>query len=162
MAGRKRRDSGPVAAPAEPNKRASDTTSQLSDEKATQCVASKLDPELWDTARYVPTEALETEIDPERRRNIEACLNYINENGYPQPDEVFMAMDGVVKHITERECRAIDWVSLKASGKKDKAFLMVNSHDYPLPGLVLLLLGSNYYHQAGPMYGPPEDRIYEW
>jgi hypothetical protein len=162
MAGRKRRDSGPMAAPAEPNKRASDTTSQLSDEKATQCVASKLDPELWDTARYVPTEALKTEIDPERRRNIEACLNYINENGYPQPDEVFMAMDGVVKHITEREFRAMDWVSLKASGKKDKAFLMVSSHDYPLPGLVLFLLGSNYYHQAGPIYGPSEDRLYQW
>ncbi|KAG8163828.1 hypothetical protein KVR01_005746 [Diaporthe batatas] len=61
MAGRKRRDSGPVAAPAEPNRRASDATSQPRDEEATQC----------------------TETDSERRRNIEACLNYINENGYP-------------------------------------------------------------------------------
>lgn len=63
---------------------------------------------------------------PERRLNIEACLKYVNENGYPYPNEVFIAMDGVVKHVTERECEAMDWASLTASGKKDEAFLMVS------------------------------------
>lgn len=125
MAGRKRRDSGPVAAPAESKESASHVAGS-SDEQATRCVASKADPKLWELAKSLPTEELETETNPERRRNIEACLEYVNENGYPYPNEVFIAMDGIVKHVTERECEAMDWASLTAGGKKDEAFLMVS------------------------------------
>lgn len=125
MSGRKRRNSGPVAAPGE-SKESASHMSGPSDEHATRCVASKADPKLWELAKSLPTEELETETNPERRRNIEACLKYIDENGYPYPNEVFIAMDGVVRHVTERECEAIDWASLTASGKKDEAFLMVS------------------------------------
>ncbi|KAH8767418.1 hypothetical protein F5883DRAFT_670930 [Diaporthe sp. PMI_573] len=122
MAGRKRRDSGPMAAPAESKESASNISP--SDEKATRCVATKVDPRLWDMAKLMPTKELETETNPERRRNIEACLKYVVENGYPYPDEVYIAMDGVVKHVTELECEAMDWRSLTASGKRDEAFVM--------------------------------------
>lgn len=125
MAGRKRHDSGPVAAPAEIKEDASNTRSSAQEPEV--CVALKDDPALWESARHIPTRALETETNPERRRNIEACLTYVNENGYPQPDEVFIAMDGVVKHMTERESWTIDWRSLAVSGKKDEAFVMVSS-----------------------------------
>lgn len=125
MASRKRRDSGPVAAPAE-SKESASHMSGPSDEQATRCVASKADPKLWELAKSLPTEELETETNPVRRRNIEACLKYVNENGYPYPNEVFIAMDGVVKHVTERECEAMDWASLTDSGKRDEAFLMVS------------------------------------
>lgn len=125
MAGRKRRDNGPVAAPAETIGNASNTHSSAERFDST-CVAGKDDPALWESARNIPTRALETETNPERRRNIEACLKYVNENGYPYPDEVFIAMDGVVKHMTERESWAMDWRSLAASGKKDEAFVMVS------------------------------------
>lgn len=125
MSGRKRRDNGPVAAPAESQESASHMPGP-SDEQTTRRVASKADPKLLELAKSLPTEELATETNPERRRNIEACLNYVNENGYPYPNEVFIAMDGVVRHVTERECEAIDWASLTASGKKDEAFLMVS------------------------------------
>ena len=50
------------------------------------------------------------------------------ENGYPFIDEVFVALDGVVEHSTEKYSFAKDWLSLTASGgiARDEAFVMVS------------------------------------
>lgn len=140
MAGRKRRDSGPLAAPTESKGDASDIRPNA--QSITKCVAIKEDPRLWELAKRTPTRALEKETNPEHRRNIEACLKYVTENGYPFPDEVFIAMDGVVEHVTEEEFWAMDWPSLADAGRKDEAFVMVSSCP-SLPDFVLLLIGSH-------------------
>ncbi|KAL1875266.1 hypothetical protein Daus18300_003337 [Diaporthe australafricana] len=148
MAGRKRRDSGPVAAPAD-SKESASHMSGPSDEQVTRCVCSKADPKLWELAKSLPTEELKNETNPKRRQNIEACLKYVNENGYPYPIEVFIAMDGVIKHVTERECETMDWSSLTASGKEDEAFLMLANGDRGLAMLVASVGGLPYRPSSG-------------
>lgn len=140
MAGRKRHHSGSVAAPNEFKGNASDIRPHA--QSITKCVAIKEDLRLWDLAKRTPTRALEKETNPERLRNIEACLKYVTENGYPYPDEVFIAMDGVVEHVTEDDFWAMDWPSLADAGRRDEAFVMVSSC-LSLSGLVLLLIGSH-------------------
>ncbi|KAG6357031.1 hypothetical protein INS49_014907 [Diaporthe citri] len=100
LAGRKRRISGPVAAAPAESKGNASSNIRSSAEEFTVTVATKADPALWDCAKRTSKRALETETNPERRRNIEACLEYVMESGYPQIDEVFIAMDGAVEHLT--------------------------------------------------------------
>ncbi|KAI3390547.1 hypothetical protein diail_9265 [Diaporthe ilicicola] len=124
MVDRKRRISGPVAAPVESKGDVGNT--RTSAEESTVIVASKADPTLWGCAKRTSTRALETETDAERRRNIEACLEYVMENGYPHIDEVFIAMGGVVEHLTMDDFLGKDWKSLAVSGRKDEAFVLVS------------------------------------
>lgn len=63
-----------------------------------------------------------------RRQNIQACLDYVVKNGYPRPDEVFVALDGAIEHLTMDGFLAIDWTWLTARGRprKDEAFVLVS------------------------------------
>ncbi|POS79968.1 hypothetical protein DHEL01_v201644 [Diaporthe helianthi] len=107
MAGRNRRGSGPVAvaapARAEPKYSASNVPRPSDEQGPPQC----------------------TETNPERRRNIEIGLKYLNENGYPYPAEILIVVDGDFKIVTDRECMAMDWAWLSDCGKIDEACLML-------------------------------------
>lgn len=115
-------------APAESKGNASDV--HPSAEEFTKCVAVKVDPELCERAKGILQLELETKTDPERRQNIEACLEYVMQNGYPFIDEVFIALDGVVEHATEEDFFATgrDWLALTSSGRMRKgvAFVIVS------------------------------------